>query len=211
MLMKNLTQCLKFSSAFTLSEVSGFMFILCSVLTCATLNAQSYENENLKKIEEEHIATKNKKLGLKPNSGLNNVQILSTDFEISQNAKSESSETTISISNNALKLVDISAIDFDSKLDKSSVERIQDEVKTEFKHVDIWFDINEASIVFKNRINGHSNKLLFKKVDNKLISDCTTCDIQSFEIEENSANKIILITKNPDENESFFIRYTLKK
>lgn len=209
--MKNLNQCLKFSSAFTLSEVSGFMFILCSVLTCATLNAQSYENENLKKIEEEHIATKNKKLGLKPNSGLNNVQILSTDFEISQNAKSECSETTISISNNALKLVDISAIDFDSKLDKSSVDRIQDEVKNEFKHVDLWFDINEASIVFKNKINGHSNKLLFKKADNKLISDCTSCDIQSFEIEESSANKIILITKNPDENESFFIRYTFKK
>ena len=167
MLMKNLTQSLKFSSVFTLSRLTGFMFLLCSVFTAATLNAQSYENENLKKIEEEHVATKNKKLGLKPNSGLNNVQILSTDFEISQNTKSESSETTISISKNALKLVDISAIDFDSKLDKSSVDRIQDEIRSELNSLEGWFNLEESALIFKNKETGLSNKLEFKKVNNK--------------------------------------------
>ena len=209
--MKNLTQSLKFSSVFTLSILKGFMFLLCSVFTAATLNAQSYENENLKKIEEEHVATKNKKLGLKPNSGLNNVQILSTDFEISQNTKSESSETTISISKNALKLVDISAIDFDSKLDKSSVDRIQDEIRSELNSLEGWFNLEESALIFKNKETGLSNKLEFKKVNNKLLSTCTTCDIQSFDIEENSANKITLITKNPDENEAYYIRYTFVK
>lgn len=211
MLMKNLTQSLKFSSAFTLRRLTGFMFLLCSVFTAATLNAQSYENENLKKIEEEHVATKNKKLGLKPNSGLNNVQILSTDFEISQNTKSESSETTISISKNALKLVDISAIDFDSKLDKSSVDRIQDEIKSELNSLEGWFNLEESALIFKNKETGLSSKLEFKKVNNKLLSTCTTCDIQSFDIEENSADKITLITKNPDENEAYYIRYTFVK
>jgi hypothetical protein len=209
--MKNLTQSLKFSSVFTLRGLTGFMFILCSVLTCSTINAQSYENENLKKIEEEHVSTKNKKLGLKPNPGLNNVQILSTDFEISQNTKSESSETTISISKNALKLVDISAIDFDSKLDKLSVERIQDEIKSELNSLEGWFNLEESALIFKNKETGLSNKLEFKKVNNKLLSTCTTCDIQSFDIEENSANKITLITKNPDENEAYYIRYTFVK
>ena len=210
MRMKNLNQCPKLPSANTIRKVTGVMFILFSLFAGTTVVAQTYESENLRKQEEEHVAAKNKKLGLKPNSDSNIAQNLNSTSELPiQNTIQES--TNISIGGDYFKLLDINAINFDSNLDKSSIERIQNEVKSELNLLEGWFSPEKSSIVFKNKESGLVNKLEYNKVNNKLLSTCNTCDLQSFEIEENTSKKITLVTKSQDEKEVYFIRYTFVK
>ena len=163
-----------------------------------SIDAQVYAKEELRIQEDQHIAEKNKTLG-----------ITTPVAEI----KAEPIQKALVLPKNTYKLVSIEAIDYSKKHTEAEMKTFQQEMKEEFATNDIRITEDFSMFYLINRADNLKYNAKEIKIENdKLVYlNCDKCNMEPMTIIENNSNELILETPAQDSDSFYTVRFTLKK